>query len=245
MAGPKLLLTKDGEKFFIKDSSRDYDNQYGRLLKNDLEQKPGTVITSNTGVSFVVIDPTFIDRFEKIKRAPQIITLKDIGLIIAETGINRESSVVDGGAGSGALCCMLANVCGEVTSYEIRDDFFAVANKNKEMLGLKNLQVKKGDLYMGIDEKDVDAITLDLPEPWKVLPHAAKSLKIGGWIVSYSPTVPQMMDFVEGLLGNKEFVHIKTVELIQRDWDVDGRKVRPKTTQIVHTGFLTFGRRVC
>ena len=43
---------------------------------------------------------------------------------------------------------------------------------------------------------------------------------------------------------NKNFIHVKTVELIQREWEIEERKVRPITTQTVHTGFLSFVRKV-
>ncbi len=109
---------------------------------------------------------------------------------------------------------------------------------------MKNLKVKNKDIYKGIDEKNIDLVTLDLPEPWKALKSVEKALKIGGFLVSYSPTIPQVIDFVNKINEDKNFIHIKTIELIQREWEIDGRKVRPKTTQTVHTGFLSFVRRI-
>jgi len=52
------------------------------------------------------------------------------------------------------------------------------------------------------------------------------------------------MDFVNAVNKNKNFIHVKTVELIQREWEIEERKVRPITTQTVHTGFLSFVRKV-
>jgi tRNA (adenine57-N1/adenine58-N1)-methyltransferase len=239
----KILTTKEGKQFFIKDTSKDFHCQFGLVKAKDLKKKEGVIIKANTGKELVVSNPSFIDSFKKIKRAPQIITRKDASIIIAETGINMSSKVVDAGAGSGALACMLANICKEVTTYEIRKDFAKIADQNKEFLNLKNLTVKNKDVYKGIAEKNLDLITLDLPEPWKIIEKAKKALKTGGFLVSYSPTIPQTMDFVNAVKKNQNLLHLKTVELIQREWEIEDRKVRPKTTQTVHTGFLSFVRK--
>jgi len=189
-----------------------------------------------------LLNADFIDVYKKIKRSAQIISLKDIGAIIAYTGVNRNSKVVDAGAGSGALACFLAHICKEVTTYEIRDDFYNIVKENKERLGLKNLNIKKKDVFEGITERDVDLITLDLPDPWNALDAVNKALKVGGFLVSYSPTIFQVADFVNQLTD--DFIHLLTIELIKREWEIKGRKVRPITTQNVHTGFLSFVRKI-
>jgi len=55
------------------------------------------------------------------------------------------------------------------------------------------------------------------------------------------------MTQVVKLIGeiDDNFVHIKTQELIQRHWIVDGKRIaRPETQMLGHTGFLIFSRRV-
>ncbi len=241
---PKLLVTPEGKSFYIKDISKDFHCQFGLIKAKDLKKKDGSIIKTNTKKELTLFTPFFIDTYKKIKRAPQIITRKDAAMIIAETGINKDSKVVDAGAGSGALAILLANICKEVTTYEIRKDFIKIVKKNKELLHLKNLTIKNKDLYKGIDEKNIDLITLDLPEPWKAIEKAKKALKPGGFLVNYSPTIPQVMDFVNKINKDKHLIHIKTIELIQREWEIEDRKVRPKTTQTVHTGFLSFVRKI-
>ncbi len=240
----KILTTKEGKTFYIKDTSKDFHCQFGFVKKADLKKKDGSVIKTNTKKELIIFTPSFIDSYKRIKRGPQIITRKDAAMIIAETGINKDSKVVDAGAGSGALACFLANICKEVTTYEIRKDFTKIAEKNKEFLELKNLKIKNKDIYKGITEKNIDLVTLDLPEPWEAINSAKKALKAGGFLVSYSPTIPQVMDFVSAIDKDKGFQHIKTVELILREWEIQDRKVRPKTTQTVHTGFLSFIRKI-
>ncbi len=240
----KILLTKEGKRFYVRDITKDFHTQYGVIKAKDLKKKDGSIVKTNTGKELTLFSPSFIDNYKKIKRGAQIVTRKDIGVIISETGINKNSKVVDAGAGSGALACSLANICKEVTTYEIRDDFIKIVKKNKEFLALNNLKIKKKDIYTGITEKNVDLVTLDLPEPWKALEPAKKALKVGGFLVSYSPTIPQVMDFVDKVSKNKNLIHLKTIELIQRRWEIEDRKVRPMTTQTVHTGFLSFCRRI-
>jgi len=240
----KILITPEGRKFYIRDLNSDFHSQFGFVKKADLKKKDGTTVLTNTGREMVVFKPSFIDSYRRIKRDPQIIPLKDIAAIIAETGVDRTSLVVDAGAGSGALCCFLANVAKKVVTYELREDFAATCRQNFEFLGLKNITLKRKNIYEGIDEKNVDLITFDLPEPWMALEHAKKALKIGGFLVSYSPTIPQVADFVNAAVKIEGMMHIKTIEIIEREWEVSDRKVRPRSQMIGHTGFLSFLRRV-
>src|SRR5271165_1486983 len=106
--------------------------------------------------------------YRRLKRGPQVILPKDIGIILAYSGVNKESICVDGGTGSGWLAMSLARVSKHVYSYDLREDFLAIAEKNKQILGLENITLKKGDITK-IKEKDIDLITLDLPNSDKAL----------------------------------------------------------------------------
>jgi len=240
----KVLITKQGKKFYVKDLTKDFHNQYGFIKKRDLKKKDGSVLKTNTKKELSIFSPSFIDLYRKIKRDAQIIPLKDIGLIITETGIDKNSKIIDAGSGSGALACFLAHLCKEVITYDIRKDFINIVEKNIEFLGLKNIKIKNKDVYNKIDEKDTDLIVLDLPEPWKAINSAKKALKVGGFLVSYSPSVPQTMDFVNEINKSKNFVHVKTSEIIEREWEIEERKVRPKSRGIGHTGLISFCRRI-
>jgi len=239
----KVLINKD-KTFAVRDTSRDLHTQYGFFKSTDLKKKAGTKIKSNKGKEFTVLDPSFIDCYKKIKRGAQIVARKEVGLIIAETGINKNSKVVDAGAGSGALCLMLANIAKSVVTYEIREDFYKLVKGNIEFLGLKNIKIKNKDITKGISEKNIDLITLDLPAPWEAIEHASKALKPGGFLVSYSPTIPQVMDFVSAIKKTKDFIYIDSFELLKRGWEVEDRKVRPMSRMTGHTGFLSFARKI-
>lgn len=241
--GREFIVGK-AKQYLVSDLSKDLNTLYGKISKEDLAKPSGSVVKSHTGKEFIVLDAAYIDIYKRLRKLPQTIPLKDIGLIIGETGINKESIIVDGGLGSGALAAALAHITKQVVSYEVREDCIKIAEENIKKLGITNVTVKNKSLYDGIDEKDVDVVTLDLPEPWKVIPHAAKALKVGGWLVSYSPCVPQVQDLVSGLQKNDAFLYVKTVEIIERLWEFNGRKVRPKSTGIGHSGFISFARKI-
>ena len=241
----KVLITKQGKKFYARDLNQDLHTQYGFIKKEDLTKaKEGDLLKSNTNREFFIFNPSFIDLYRKIKRDAQIIPLKDIGLIIAETGINRESRILDAGSGSGALACFLASIAKEVTTYEIREDFIEIVKSNIEFLGLKNIKIKNKDIYKDIYDKNIDVIILDVPEPWNALENCAKALKAGGFLVSYSPSIPQVTDFVNAARKNESFIYLKSVELVEREWEVEEGRVRPKSKGIGHSGFLSFARKV-
>src|SRR3989344_5129220 len=105
----KMIINKQGKKFLVKGTNEDLHTQFGFFKKTDLGKKSGCKILSNTKNEFTVFEPYFMDLYRKIRRIAQIIPLKDIGLIIAETGVNAKSKVIDAGSGSGALACFLAN----------------------------------------------------------------------------------------------------------------------------------------
>ena len=209
-----------------------------------MKKKSGSIVKSNIGKEFIILDADFIDEYKKIKRTSQIMTLKDIGYIASYTGINNKSIVVDAGTGCGANAIYLAHICKEVISYEIDKDNINAAKENIKKLGLKNIKIKEKSIFQGIDEENVDLIVLDLPTPWNAINVAEKSLRIGGYLVCYNPQITQTLDFVNAIINNDKFLYEKTIELIEREWKIEGRVARPKSEGIGHTGFLTFVRRI-
>lgn len=234
----KKILVARGRKFYFK--GQDVHTQFGYVKAADIKKaKPGSKLLSNTGKEFFVIEPSFIDVYRKIKRLAQIITLKDIAAIIAETAIGKGSVVVDAGTGSGALACFLAHYVKKVYTFDIKQEHIDVAKKNIDFLDLKNVTVKKHDIYKSIPVKNADLITLDVPEPWIAIKNAEKALKVGGFLVSYSPTIIQSVKFVN---TTSCLMHIKTIEITEREWRIKDRSVRPMPD--CPTGFLSFCRRI-
>jgi tRNA (adenine57-N1/adenine58-N1)-methyltransferase len=182
----------------------------------------------------------------KSVRKTQITYPKDIALIIMFSGIGPGSQVVEAGTGTGALTTALAHYVkpnGKVYSYEMREEFLKTAEKNLKRAKLADfVELKNRDVTAGIEEKDVDAVILDLATPWLVVPHAYASLKPCGTIVSFSPTIDQVVKTVEAL-GESNFVDVETVECLMRGMQVERGKTRPQTLMTAHTGYITFARK--
>jgi tRNA (adenine57-N1/adenine58-N1)-methyltransferase catalytic subunit len=236
-----LIHKKTGKKFYVKDTDN-FHTQYGVVKSKDITASK-KVIKSEKGDEFIALPPHFVDLWESMQRGPQVMIQKDIGLIIARTGVNQTSSVVDAGGGSGSLCLALANVCKEVTCYEINPEHYKVVTKNIEAFAMKNITLKQENIYQGIEEKNVDLVTLDLPEPWQVTEHAQESLGVGGFLVVYLPNLGQVKLFIDSLRGT-ELKWLETVELLERKWKITEKIMRPEFDMLGHTGFLTFCRRL-
>jgi tRNA(1-methyladenosine) methyltransferase and related methyltransferases len=179
--------------------------------------------------------------YSKLKRGPQIILPKDIGIIISYAGVGKDSICVDAGTGSGWLAVSLGRVAKKVYSYEIRSEFAAIAKRNIAMLGLDNVEIKDADVTKGIRERDVDIVVLDMPGSDKVVRHAAKALRSGGVLVGYLPHMEQVKAFVSKM-EKYHFDGVYTVEVIVRDILVRDAGVRPSTKGIWHTAYLVFGK---
>lgn len=233
----RKVLWKDGKYFYWRKG--DLHTNYGMVKEAELEKAKKEVKT-NKEVKLTILEPSYVDIIKKIKREPQTLLMKDLAVILFYTGIDNTYKIVDAGTGCGLLAASMGRIAKEVTSYEINKKYMKLAEENLEFLDAKNVKLKHKDIYKGIAEKNLDLITLDLPEPWHVLKHAEKALKQSGWLVAYLPTITQTAQLVNEA---KNFIHIKTVEVLEREWHVEGKKVRPKSQMQGHTAFLTFLRR--
>jgi len=206
----------------------------------------GTCVTSSMDVEFVALKPILRDYVFKMLRKTQITYPKDIALIVMFSGAGPGSRIVEAGTGTGALTTALAFYVkpeGCIYSYEVRQEFMGTASKNLERVGVSEyVELKNKDVTEGIDEQDVDAVILDLATPWLVIPHAYSALKGSGTVVSFSPTIDQVVKTVEALKENA-FVAIETVECLMRRMQVMKGKTRPETLMTGHTGYITFARK--
>ncbi len=181
--------------------------------------------------------------FRKLSRGPQVVLPKDAALVIGLTGLQSGDRVVDAGSGSGWLAVRLGSIVapsGKVYSYEWREDFAALAENNVAKAKLEGVvEVRRKNVFEGIDEKEVDLVCLDLASAEKALGHAFSALRQGGWATGFLPNVEQAKAFVlEGeSLG---FAHANTIDVFVREWLVRPHGVRPATTGLTHTVFLSF-----
>lgn len=247
--GSDVLLYLDARRSYLVRVHRGerFHTHRGFILLDDLLGKSyGETVLSNLGHSFIILKPTVYDHVMKSLRSTQILYPKDISLILVYSAVEPGSHVVEAGTGSGALTTALASSVrptGRVYSYDVRPEFQRRAMENLERAGLLDfVELKIGDVSQGIEERDVDAVVLDLATPWAVVPRAREALKGSGVLVSFSPTVEQVVKTVSAL-EEEGFVDIETVESFLRRIKVKAGETRPETLMVGHTGYVTRGRK--
>jgi len=237
-----LVHVKTGKRFLVKSIDDDFHTSFGTISVREMKEGKG-MVESSKNEKFLVLEPSFVDLLAEMQRGPQIITSKDIGWIMAKTGVNRESRIVDAGGGSGALCFSLANVCGGVTVYEVNAEHFKILEKNTKLFGFTNVKLKQESVYTSLVEKDVDVVTLDLPEPWKAIVAVEKALKNGGFLVVYLPNMLQVKEFIDEIKSSRIRL-LEMVEVLERQWRVEEKILRPEFEMLGHTGFLLLCRKM-
>ncbi|MBN1861523.1 MAG: tRNA (adenine-N1)-methyltransferase [Candidatus Thermoplasmatota archaeon] len=196
---------------------------------------------------FWVLIPSLQDKLQGIRRQAQIILPRDAAHILMNCSIQPGKRVLEAGIGSGSLTIALASAVaptGCVISYDIREEFIDHAMKNLKLANLTEyVTTRIKDVTEGIDDRDLDAIILDIPNPWKAVEHAWNALNIGGYLCTYSPLISQVEQTVRAI-EQHPFIECKTYENIQREMIVSKHGTRPSFEMLGHTGYLTFARKV-
>jgi tRNA (adenine57-N1/adenine58-N1)-methyltransferase len=243
-----LLYLPPRKTYMIKvEAGKTFHTHKGYVKLDDLIGKEfGDTFQSSLGAWFTAIQPQLTDYIMKSSRNTQITYPKDAALIVMFSGIGPGSRVVESGTGTGALTTALAHYVkpnGKIYTYELRKEFQKNAEKNLKRSGLlEHVELKSGDVTNGIEERDLDAVVFDLATPWLVIPYAYEALKPSGTLVSFSPTIDQVVKATEALKENN-FVLIETVECIMRAMQVERGKTRPQTLMTGHTGYITSARK--
>jgi len=247
--GDDVLLYLDRKRTYLVkvEKGKSFHTHKGFVQLDELIGKQyGTCVASSMNIEFIALKPTLQDHIFKMQRKTQITYPKDISLILMFSNAGPGSRVVEAGTGTGALTTALAyhvRPAGYVYSYEVRQEFIDLALKNLKRAGVSDyVTVKNKDITEGIDETDVDTVVLDLATPWLVIPHAYKALMGSGVIVSFSPTIDQVVKTVEALKEGG-FVAIETIECLLRGMQIERGKTRPQTLMTAHTGYITYARK--
>jgi tRNA (adenine57-N1/adenine58-N1)-methyltransferase len=248
-AGDRVLLVDNkGRRHLVTlEAGGQFHTHAGIIAHDDLiDHDDGTTVRSSRGARLVAVRPTLAEYVLEMPRGAQVIYPKDIGPILVLADVFPGARILESGVGSGALTTALLRAIGptgHVTGYEIRDDFArrAISNVHGFLGEEVPLDVDVRDVYDGIDERDLDRIMLDLPEPWRVVKHALGALRPGGILLAYLPTILQVGRLREEL-ANAPFGMAETLEVLQRSWHVEGQSIRPDHRMVAHTGFLTHAR---
>jgi tRNA (adenine57-N1/adenine58-N1)-methyltransferase len=207
----------------------------------------GSQIFSHNGSPFFILQPSLPDILKNTKRATQIMYPKEIGYILIHMGIGPGKTVIEAGTGSGSFTTALAYCVGEsgkIFSYEIKPETQRIAQRSLEKLKLSDrIEFKLRDISEGFDEKGVDALFLDVSNPYDYLHHVREALKPGGNFGSILPTANQVMKLLNALRQN-DFAFIDVCDISLRYYKPEPTRFRPTDRMISHTGYLIFARPV-
>ena len=220
----------------------------GILNHDELIGKPwGSQVFSHQGSPFFMLQPSLADLLVDLKRSTQIMYPKDIGFILTTMSVGPGQTILEAGTGSGSMTVALAYSVGpqgHVVTYERRPEFQALARKNLERLGLdERVNFKMGDIQDGFTETDVDAVFLDVANPWDYIRQVRAVLKPGGFFCNLVPTFNQVEKLLYSL-RREHFAFIEVCELLMRYYKPEPTRLRPTDRMIAHTGFLIFARRI-
>ena len=242
-----LLVDPRGRRYLVRLADGSAFHTHSGVVDHNavIGCSEGATVSANTGRRFLVLRPTLAEVVLKMPRGAQVIYPKDLGAILLAADVGPGMRVLEAGVGSGALSMALLRAGAEVTGYELRQDFAERAQANvADFLGPHTaFRVEVRDIYEGIDVSGFDRVVLDLPEPKRVLPHARMSLRPGGILLSYLPSITQVVE-LRAALERHGFAMAETSELLRRTWHVEARSVRPDHRMVAHTGFLTTARRL-
>jgi tRNA (adenine57-N1/adenine58-N1)-methyltransferase len=213
-----------------------YSNRNGHFHHQDFIGMPyGSKIRSrnNRGYGFCyLLKPTPELWARSLNHRTQIVHELDQSQIIFQLHLRPNMTVVESGTGSGAMShAILRTIApqGRLHTYEFNQNRAETAEKEFASNGVGHLVTvhhrdvcssKEQDGGFDLPESTVDAIFLDLPEPWLAVPHAAFILKPSARIATYSPCVEQTQKTIE-FMQAAGFHSIKTMEYRLQEHYVD------------------------
>ena len=244
-----LWSPKKGDSFLLRlTPNASQGTHLGAILHDDLVgMSYGDSVLSNTGKCFFLLKPSIGDYMRRIRRQTQIVFPKEAGYILLHLSVFPGARIVECGSGSGSLTCLFANMVGEkghVYSYDRRPDFSALAKANCERWDVEDrVDFKVRDIQEGFDEKEADAVFLDVPTPEGYIEKARNALAPGKQLGLIVPTTNQLERIIPALQA-ESFVNIEILELFLRRYKATAARLRPEDTMVGHTGFLVFASLV-
>jgi tRNA (adenine57-N1/adenine58-N1)-methyltransferase catalytic subunit len=207
----------------------------------------GSAIRTTEGKLIFLMEPTIHDFIMKSERKTQIVYPKDLGYIVARTGLKNGSKVLEVGTGSGALATFMASIVkpeGHIYSFDVNSEFMEIAKRNLEKAGMaKYVTMHQHDPHQGVDIRNADVATVDLGDPWTVVDQVYDALKGGGAFVAICPTMNQI-EKTAAQLKESGYADIDCVELMIRNIEAREGMTRPSMRMIGHTTYLVFARKV-
>jgi tRNA (adenine57-N1/adenine58-N1)-methyltransferase len=244
-----LLMSADGKRYVLCLHAGDRFHTHRGIIDHDdlIGQPLGRKVYSHLRHPFVVMQPSIHDTLMDLRRVTQIIYPKDIGQILLKLDVGLGRRIIEASTGSGALTIALAHhvqPSGRVYSYEAREDMINVARRNLDTAGLlPYVDLIHRDIAEGFTETDVDALFLDVREPWMYLDAVCAALADGGFFGVLVPTTNQVSDLLAGMVEHP-FTMIEVQELLLRKYKPVPQRLRPEDRMVAHTGYLIFARKL-
>ena len=244
-----LLVSAQNKRYMLRLKSGDQLQTHRGVLNHaDLIGLPwGSKVYSHLGSSYLLLQPSIADLLIEIRRNTQIMYPKDVGFVLVTLGIGPGKKVLEAGTGSGALTTALAfsvGPTGHVYSYDSRPEMQQLAQKNLERVGLaEQVTFKTRDITEGFDETNIDALFLDVPNPYDYIVQVRQALKLGGFFGSILPTTNQVSKLLIAL-HRENFAFIDVCEILLRYYKAVPERLRPTDRMVAHTGFLIFARSI-
>lgn len=242
-----LLITSDQSRYLVTLRAGDELHTHQGIFRHDtvIGAPSGAAITGVQGHAALALAPSLDDLMRHLKRGSQVIYPKDAAWLVHRLSLHSGSRIVEAGTGSGGLTIALAWAvapAGMVYTYEVREDAYRVARRNLERSGLlPYVSMHERAIGDGFEEEEVDALFLDVREPWEHLPQVRKALRSGGHFAALAPTTNQVSTLLDAM-EQAGFADIAVEEILLRPWKPVPDRLRPADTMAAHTGFLVFGR---
>jgi tRNA (adenine57-N1/adenine58-N1)-methyltransferase len=244
-----LLVSAQNKRYMLRLKPGDQlQTHRGVLNHSDLIGLPwGSKVFSHLGSSYLLLQPSIADLLIEIRRNTQIMYPKDVGFVLVTLGIGPGKQVLEAGTGSGALTTALAfsvGPTGHVYSYDNRSEMQNLAQKNLERVGLvEQVTFKTRDIIEGFDETNIDALFLDVPNPYDYIAQVRQALKLGGFFGSILPTTNQVSKLLVAL-HRENFAFVDVCEVMLRYYKAVPERLRPTDRMVAHTGYLIFARSI-
>jgi len=231
--------------------NQEWHTHNGWLVHNDVVgQSEGCVVETTGGLKFLAFKPLLADYVLAMPRGATIVYPKDAAMILGVADISPGLKVLEAGVGSGALSISLLRAVGpngEVDSFEKREEFSTIAEKNiRQYFGEvpTNWSLQLGAVQEYEHTKKYDRVVLDMLAPWECIEMASNVLLPGGVFIAYVATTTQLSQTAEAIKSSGNFTEPESSETIVRGWHHEGLAVRPQHRMIAHTAFLIMARRL-
>lgn len=243
---PPVVLSRGKNSFLVEKFEGKLHTHHGIIELSELNNKSfGESVKTHLGVEYKIVPFNPSEFFKHFKRGATPLMPKDIGAIIAYTGLSPDSLIFDAGTGSGILAAYLAyfNKFGEVVTVEKREDFAKIARRNFKLAGLKNIHQILGDAIIVAEgfKKEFDLVVLDMKDDVAFVPKAKQILRVGGYLAVYNPYIEATRE-VYNAMSKNEFRELEAFEILRIDLDI--KRVGTRTsTGVWHTGYIVIGRK--